>query len=87
MNDIAEAVRALEALGVPREDNAMLLPLGMSTKIVCKHNLRNLLDMSRQRMCTRAYHEYRALFNDVLQNSRHRLLFYNYIFDRFQAEK
>lgn len=67
MNDIAEAVRSLEALGIPREDNAMLLPLGMSTKIVCKHNLRNLLDMSRQRMCTRAYHEYRALFNDILK--------------------
>ena len=31
----------------------------------CKHNLRNLMDMSRQRMCSRAYHEYRALFSGL----------------------
>lgn len=65
MASIGESLRALEALGVPREDSALLLPLGMTTKIVCKHNLRNLMDMSHQRMCTRAYHEYRALFNDL----------------------
>ena len=67
MNDILVALQKLEELGVPREDNALLLPLGMTTKIVCKHNLRNLLDMSRQRMCTRAYHEYRRLFKDMLK--------------------
>lgn len=43
----------------------MLLPLGMSTKIVDKRNLRNLIDMSHQRMCTRAYWEYRELFRDI----------------------
>ena len=52
-------------IGVPREDSALGLPLGMETKIVCKHNMRNLMDMSHQRMCNRAYHEYRGLFNDV----------------------
>lgn len=56
----------LEDAGIPREDAALLLPLGMTTRIVCKHNLRNLIDMSRQRMCTRAYWEYRELFDDVL---------------------
>ena len=50
---------------VPRQDSAMGLPLGMETRIVCKHNLRNLMDMSHQRMCSRAYHEYRALFSDL----------------------
>jgi thymidylate synthase (FAD) len=50
---------------IPREDSALLLPLGMTTKIVCKHNFRNLADMSRQRMCTRAYWEYKQLFNDL----------------------
>lgn len=44
---------------------ALCLPLGMTTKVVCKHNLRNLIDMSHQRMCRRAYHEYRDLFIDV----------------------
>ena len=36
--------------GIPREDSAMCLPLGMTTKIVDKRNLRNLVDMSHQRM-------------------------------------
>lgn len=65
MDNILSSLQKLEEMGVPREDSALLLPLGMTTKIVCKHNLRNLMDMSRQRMCTRAYHEYRQLFNDL----------------------
>lgn len=65
MDSILVGLQKLEELGVPREDTALMLPLGMTTKIVCKHNLRNLMDMSRQRMCSRAYHEYRALFSDV----------------------
>lgn len=65
MQDIAEKLQALDEMGIPREDSAMGLPLGMTTKIVCKHNLRNLIDMSHQRKCNRAYHEYRKLFNDV----------------------
>ncbi len=43
----------------------MLLPLGMTTRIVDKRNLRNLIDMSRQRMCNRAYWEFRELFGDI----------------------
>ena len=50
---------------IPVEDATMLLPLAYSTKMVDKRNLRNLIDMSRQRMCTRAYWEYRELFNDI----------------------
>lgn len=65
MQNISNALQTLEQNGCPKEDIAMLLPLGMTTKIVCKHNLRNLMDMSRQRMCNRAYWEYRKLFNDV----------------------
>lgn len=65
MNCIKEACETLENCGIPREDVGMLLPLGMTTKIVDKRNLRNLLDMSHQRMCTRAYWEYRELFRDI----------------------
>lgn len=65
MADIASASEQLLKMGIPREDVAMLLPLGMTTKIVDKRNLRNLIDMSRQRMCTRAYWEYRELFDDL----------------------
>lgn len=70
MKAITAAGKALEELGIPREDSAMLLPLGMSTKIVDKRNLRNLIDMSRQRMCTRAYWEYRELFSDICKALR-----------------
>lgn len=67
MKIIADNAKYLEEeLGVPREDAAMLLPLGMSTKIVDKRNARNLMDMSRQRMCSRAYWEYRQLFLDII---------------------
>lgn len=50
---------------VPIEDATMLLPLAYSSKMVDKRNLRNLVDMSRQRMCSRAYWEYRELFKDI----------------------
>lgn len=65
MADIADGLKGLEEAGIPREDSALGLPLGMTTKIVCKHNLRNLIDMSHPRMCSRAYHEFRKLFGDV----------------------
>lgn len=50
---------------IPKEDVANALPLGMTTKIVDKRNLRSLVDMSRVRMCSRAYIEYRRMFNDI----------------------
>ena len=58
-------LQKLDELGIPREDSALGLPLGMTTRIVCKHNLRNIIDMSHQRECNRAYHEFRTLFHDV----------------------
>lgn len=68
MRFIANQTVRLETLGIPREDAAMLLPIGMETRVVDKRNLRNLIDMSRQRMCIRAYHEYRELFDDILKS-------------------
>ena len=68
MDTIAKACSRLESeCGIPREDAAMLLPLGMSTKIVDKRNVRNLIEMSHQRMCTRAYWEYRRLMQDICE--------------------
>lgn len=66
MKTIADACMKLETeCNIPREDAAMLLPLGMSTKIVDKRNLRSLIEMSHQRMCTRAFWEYRQLMKDI----------------------
>ena len=61
-----EELQKLEAMELPREDIGMLLPLGMETKVVFRTNLRNLIDMAHQRMCTRAYWEYRKLMNDMV---------------------
>lgn len=58
-SDIRKSLVTLEACGVPNEDIANLLPLGMTTKCVEKRNLRNLVDMSHVRKCNRAYHEFR----------------------------
>ena len=63
---ISKAAQALEKRGVPREDIGLMLPLGMTTKIVDKRNVRNVMDMSRQRLCSRAYWEYRELMNNYL---------------------
>lgn len=66
MNELLNVMQKLESLGIPKEDVNMLLPLGMQTKIVLRTNLRNLIDMSHQRLCTRAYWEYRELMNDIM---------------------
>lgn len=66
MLGISDAYKRLQDKGVPKEDIALILPLGMTTRIVYKGNMRMLADMSAQRMCSRAYHEYRSLFNDVI---------------------
>jgi len=65
MGCICDALGALEDIGIPREDAALLLPLGMTTRVVDKRNLRSLIDMSRQRMCSRAYWEFREMFVDI----------------------
>lgn len=70
MEMIAKKMKYLEEEGIPREDCAMLLPLGMTTKIVCRTNFRNLVDMSRQRLCNRAFWEFRQLFRDICKALR-----------------
>lgn len=67
MDQITEALKELDALGIPKEDSANLLPLGMGTKVVVRTNLRNLIDMSHQRLCTRAYWEFRILMDDIMK--------------------
>ena len=67
MNRIKDAIDILErGYNVPREDASMLLPLTYKSMMVDKRNLRNLIEMSHQRLCTRAYWEYRQLMKDIL---------------------
>jgi len=54
-------------MGIAKEDVANLYPLGMESKMVLRTNLRHLIDMSHQRMCTRAYWEYRKFMNELIK--------------------
>lgn len=60
-----EIQNLIDKHNIPVEDATMLLPLAYSTKMVDKRNLRSFVDMSRNRMCSRAYWEYRELFRDI----------------------
>lgn len=64
-NSFMALLDSLEKNGAAKEDIAMFYPLGMKTKIVDKRNLRNLVEMSHQRLCSRAYWEYRHLMQDI----------------------
>lgn len=88
METISEACKKLdEEYGIPREDIAMLLPLGMTTKIVDKRNLRNLIEMSHQRMCARAYWEYRNLMRDIMDALREYSKEWKYLVDNYFMPK
>lgn len=76
-----------ELLNIPREDVANIFPLGMTTKIVDKRNLRNAIDMSRQRMCKRAYWEFRKLFETYLAELRQIDDEWAYLVDHFFMPK
>ena len=67
MRMISDSIQILERdYGIKREDSAMLLPLGMETKVVIRTNLRHIIDMSHQRLCTRAYWEFKKFMKDLL---------------------
>ena len=88
MTVIEKACKKLEEeCGIPREDAAMLLPLGMSTKIVDKRNLRNLVDMSHQRMCNRAFWEYRELMRDLCRALKNYSEEWAYLVDNYFMPK
>lgn len=70
MNEIKDTSQRLKELGVPREDIGLILPLAMRTVNVDKRNLRNAIDMSHQRECSRTYWEYRGLFAEYKKQLR-----------------
>lgn len=65
MEQIRQTYRKLLDLGIPKEDAANVLPLAYKTKIVLKINLRALLHLFNERMCRRAYQEFRELVYDI----------------------
>lgn len=65
MDIIADAYKELLRLDIKKEDIANILPMGMTSTVVDKRNLRNLVEMSKQRLCDRAYWEYQVLMLDI----------------------
>lgn len=72
---------------IPKEDVANGLPLGMTTKIVDKRNLRNFIDMSHSRECVRAYWEFRQMFEDIKQALRDYSEEWKYLVDNYFKPK
>ena len=62
---IQKAYKKLEDLGIPKEDIANILPLGMESKMVLKINARAILHMVKVRECTRAYWEFRKFIKEL----------------------
>lgn len=87
MDNILKAMQQLETLEMPREDIGMLLPLGMESKVVLRTNLRNLIDMSHQRLCTRAYWEFRALMKELMKSLSEYSEEWKYLVDNYFVAK
>ena len=68
MEDINSLIdRFVNEYKIPVEDATMALPIAYSSKMVDKRNFRNIVDMSAQRTCSRAYWEYcNVLMKDYL---------------------
>lgn len=72
MSDINDMIRRfVDTYKIPVEDATMALPLAYESNMVDKRNFRNIVDMSAQRTCSRAYWEYRnQLMKDYLNALR-----------------
>ena len=66
MDNIQDTYQALIDNGIPKEDAANILPLGMHTTVAIRMNARTLMTMAEQRLCNRAYTEYRQLMRDII---------------------
>lgn len=66
MNNIQDTYKTLIDNGIPKEDAANILPLGMTTTVAVRMNARTLMSMVEQRLCSRAYVEYRTLMKEII---------------------
>ena len=87
MSNIQEAYETLLNQGISKEDVANLLPLGMKSKMVLRTNARHLIDMSHQRLCTRAYWEYREFMKDLMEALSNYSEEWKYIVDNYFIPK
>lgn len=64
---IKQCYKSLERRGIPKQDIANILPLGMYTRVVLKINCRALMHMAEVRMCNRALKEYRDFMQELVE--------------------
>ena len=65
----------------------MVLPLGMTTVVSCHFNIRTLIEMSHQRLCNRAYWEFRELMKDIMDALSNYSEEWKYLVDTFFKPK
>ena len=58
--------RELQALGVPNEDARYLLPNACATSLYMSFNLRELIHICNERLCSRAQWEIRAMVKEMV---------------------
>lgn len=87
MDNVVKSMQELEKYNIPREDIANLLPLGMTSTMMLRTNLRMLISMSRQRMCNRALWEFRDFMNLLCQELSKYDKQYEYIIKNYFGAK
>jgi thymidylate synthase (FAD) len=80
---LREAYNNLIEAGVSKEDAANVLPLGMTSKMVWKINLRALIHFMSKRKCTRAYKEIRKMCKDICTELSNYSEDWKYIVDNY----
>ena len=65
MDDTAEAYHRLQNWDVPNEDARYILPNACATSLYLSCNLRELIHMANERLCTRAQWEIRELVREM----------------------
>ena len=66
MDDLEYHYDELQALGVPNEDARYVLPNACTTKLYLSCNLRELIHIANERLCTKAQWEIRELVNEMV---------------------
>ncbi len=66
MDEIEEHYKELQALGVPNEDARYVLPNTCATSLYLSCNLRELIHIANERLCTRAQWEIRNLVKEMV---------------------
>lgn len=66
IDTVAENYRELIALGVPNEDARMVLPNACATSLYLSCNLRELIHICNERLCSRAQWEIRATVKEMV---------------------